>query len=85
MRTWVDNEGCTGCGLCAQIAPKVYVMDGDDGLAYAYDKDGVKVGPEGIVDVPEGTEDKAVEAMLECPTEVIWLEDEHGSGSFRNA
>ena len=67
----MDNEGCTGCGLCAQIAPKVYVMDDDDGLAYAYDKTGVKVGAEGIVDVPEDTEGKAIESMLECPTEVI--------------
>ena len=33
MKVWIDQDLCTGDGLCAEIAPDVFVMD-SDGLAY---------------------------------------------------
>ena len=33
MKVWIDQDLCTGDGLCAEIAPDVFVMR-DDGLAY---------------------------------------------------
>ena len=33
MRVWIDQDLCTGDGLCAEIAPDVFTMM-PDGLAY---------------------------------------------------
>ena len=33
MKVWIDQDLCTGDGLCAEICPEVFVMR-DDGLAY---------------------------------------------------
>ena len=29
MNVVVDQEACIGCGLCAQVSPDIYKMDGD--------------------------------------------------------
>ena len=56
MKVWIDQDLCTGDGLCEEIAPTVFTLL-DDGLAYV--KDGDKVlsdpgGAEGIAPVPAG-------------------------------
>jgi len=33
MKVWIDQDLCTGDGLCEEIAPDVFIML-DDGLAY---------------------------------------------------
>ena len=33
MKVWIDQDLCTGDGLCEEIAPDVFVLL-DDGLAY---------------------------------------------------
>lgn len=35
MKAVVDQESCIGCGLCVQVAPDVYTMDGDKAAAVA--------------------------------------------------
>ena len=40
MKVWIDQDLCTGDGLCEEIAPTVFTLL-DDGLAYV--KDGDKV------------------------------------------
>ena len=59
MKVWIDQDLCTGDGLCEEIAPTVFTLL-DDGLAYV--KDGDKVlsdpgGAEGIAPVPAGQEE----------------------------
>ena len=59
MKVWIDQDLCTGDGLCEEIAPDVFTLL-DDGLAYV--KEGDKVfsdpgGAEGLADVPDGQED----------------------------
>ena len=54
MKVWIDQDLCTGDGLCEEIAPDVFTLL-DDGLAYV--KEGDKVfsdpgGAEGLADVP---------------------------------
>ena len=33
MKVWIDQDLCTGDGLCEEIAPAVFTLL-DDGLAY---------------------------------------------------
>ena len=76
MRVWVDQEKCTGDGLCVQYAPEVFEFD-IDGLAYV--KEGDKVfsdpgGAEGLAVVPAGQEEATIESAEECPGECIFIE-----------
>ncbi|HEV3131865.1 MAG: ferredoxin [Acidimicrobiales bacterium] len=76
MKVWIDQDLCTGDGLCEEIAPAVFTLL-DDGLAYV--KDGADVknepgGSAGMAAVPDDLEDAVVEAAEECPGECIFIE-----------
>jgi ferredoxin len=74
MKVWIDQDLCTGDGLCEEIAPDVFVLL-DDGLAYV--KEGDKVfgaGPEGLANVPDDQVEACIESAEECPGECIFLE-----------
>jgi ferredoxin len=73
---WIDQDLCTGDGICAEISPKVFVLL-DDGLAYVQDGGGIKKdpgGPQGIVAVPDNELDGVIESAEECPGECIFIE-----------
>ena len=75
-QVWIDQDLCTGDGICAEIAPDVFVLL-DDGLAYVKDGSGVKGdpgGPEGIVPVPDSQMDGVIDSAEECPGECIFIE-----------
>jgi ferredoxin len=76
MKVWIDQDLCTGDGLCEEIAPAVFTLL-DDGLAYV--KDGDKVfsdpgGADGLAAVPDGMEEAVIESAEECPGECIFIE-----------
>jgi len=75
MKVWIDQDLCTGDGLCEEICPSMFTLL-DDGLAYVK-KDGVAQnnpgGADGVVDVPAELEDAVVEASEECPGECIFV------------
>jgi ferredoxin len=76
MKVWIDQDLCTGDGLCEEIAPDVFTLL-DDGLAYV--KEGDKVfsdpgGPDGLANVPAGMEEATIESAEECPGECIFIE-----------
>jgi len=86
MKVWIDQDLCTGDGLCAEIAPTVFYLD-DDGLAYVQEdakhfgelaqfnpKCGRQGGAEGLARVPSELEDSVIEAAEECPGECIFIE-----------
>ena len=83
MKVWIDQDLCTGDGLCEEIAPDVFTLL-DDGLAYV--KDGGKVfdgsapdrpaGAEGLANVPAALEEATIESAEECPGECIFIEVE---------
>ena len=78
MKVWIDQDLCTGDGLCEEICPSVFTLL-DDGLAYV--KVGVDVkstpgGAEGIAVVPAGMEDAVTEASEEGPGECIFIEND---------
>jgi ferredoxin len=76
MKVWIDQDLCTGDGLCEEIAPDVFTLL-DDGLAYV--KEGGKVfnepgGADGLAQVPANLEEATIEAAEECPGECIFIE-----------
>ena len=76
MKVWIDQDLCTGDGICEEIAPDVFTLL-DDGLAYV--KDGGKVlsdpgGVEGLAAVPANLEEATIESAEECPGECIFIE-----------
>ena len=88
VKVWIDQDLCTGDGLCVEICPPLFEMH-DDGLAYVkeadwptlYSKDGktaqeepIYQMAEGMADVPEPLLETAIEAAEECPGECIYLD-----------
>ena len=81
MKVWIDQDLCTGDGLCEEIAPDVFVLL-DDGLAYVREGDkvfatakGNPQGAEGKAQVPAGSEDATRQSAEECPGECIFIEE----------
>jgi len=78
MKVWIDQDLCTGDGLCEEICPDVFTLL-DDGLAYVKDSGKVLSDPggvEGLAAVPGGLEEACIEAAEECPGECIFIEVE---------
>ena len=86
MKVWIDQDLCTGDGLCEEIAPDVFTLL-DDGLAYVKEKvDGKdKVyaaaephnnpqGADGMANIPDNKLDAVIESAEECPGECIFIE-----------
>lgn len=80
MKVWIDQDLCTGDGLCEEISPDVFTLL-DDGLAYVKEGDkiyaqaeGNSEGADGLANVPEGEEEAVIEAAEECPGECIFIE-----------
>ena len=81
MRVWVDQDLCTGDGLCEEIAPAVFRLL-DDGLCYVVDAGEVLSGGgnEALASVTSTHEDAVRVAAEECPGECIFLVDEVAEG-----
>ena len=81
MHVWIDQDLCTGDGLCEEIAPEVFFAQ-DDGLYYVKESakkfDGYTnpAGPDGQVRIPDGEIESVIEAAEECPGECIFIEVE---------
>ncbi len=76
MKVWIDQDLCTGDGLCEEIAPDVFTLL-DDGLAYVVEDGHVfsdPGGPDGLAVVPAGQEEATIESAEECPGECIFIE-----------
>jgi ferredoxin len=71
LDVWVDQNLCTGDGLCVQYAPEVFEFD-VDGLAYVKDRSGeLRLSPGSRVEVPAHLRLDVIDAALECPGECI--------------
>ncbi len=55
MKVWIDQDLCTGDGLCEEIAPDVFTLL-DDGLAYVKEGDKIYATAKGN---PQGAEGMA--------------------------
>ena len=87
MKVWIDQDLCTGDGICVEICPPLFDMHAD-GLAYVKEADWPTLfGPGGSSEpvykmaegTAEGTEElleATIEAAEECPGECIFIEIE---------
>jgi ferredoxin len=74
LRVWVDQDLCTGDGLCVQYAPEVFEFD-VDGLAYVKDEAGdLRTAPRVAVGVPTHLRLDVLDSAKECPGECIHVE-----------
>ena len=63
MRATVDKSLCMGCGVCPDICPEVFELDGDQAVAK-------------VDTVPAGTKDACRDAAKQCPTEAIKIDED---------
>jgi ferredoxin len=71
LEVWIDQQLCTGDGLCVQYAPEVFEFD-VDGLAYVKDADGELKQSEGArVDVPAHFRLDVLDSAKDCPGNCI--------------
>ena len=89
MKVWIDQDLCTGDGICAEIAPDIFEMH-SDGLAYVkeafwpsmYGPAGSPKGDpklkmaEGTAEVPGELVESVIESAEDCPGECIFIEVE---------
>jgi len=62
MKATVDKELCTGCGVCADTCPEVFVLDDDTARVI-------------VNEVPEEAEEACKEASESCPVDAIAVEE----------
>lgn len=78
MRVWIDQDLCTGDGICMDHCPEVFTIL-EDGIAYVKE-DGFALndpgGSRSLAQVPERFEQVVVDCSAQCPGECIFVEDE---------
>ncbi len=71
LEVWIDQDLCTGDGICAQYAPEVFELD-IDGLAYVKGSDEELLqAPGATAPVPLTLLTDVVDSAKECPGECI--------------
>lgn len=76
MRVWIDQDLCTGDGLCVDHCPEVFVQL-EDGIAYVVENGAVlnDPGSSGSLAVVEHRhQPDVVKAAEVCPGECIFIE-----------
>jgi ferredoxin len=72
MKVWIDQEVCTGDGLCEEASPTVFQLE--DGVSFVRDSRGGLVMGGGGADIPDSEFDAVLTAAEECPGECIFIE-----------
>lgn len=73
---WIDQDLCTGDGLCTDWAPEVFTLL-EDGIAYVMEEGRVlhdPGGPSELAVVQPAQEANVIHAAAECPGECIFIE-----------
>jgi len=76
VHVWIDQDLCTGDGLCTDHCPEIFVIL-EDGIAYV--RDGMDIGndPGGagsMVPVAPDFQQRVVDSAELCPGECIFIE-----------
>ena len=86
MRVWIDQDLCTGDGLCVDHCPDVFVQL-EDGIAYVAEQGNVLNDPGGAgsaASVASRHQEAVVMAADVCPGECIFIELDPEFGEMRS-
>ena len=76
IHVWIDQDLCTGDGICTDHAPEVFTIL-EDGIAYCLEGERLFNDPGGSAEmalVPQSFEADVIAAAAECPGECIFIE-----------
>jgi len=76
LRVWIDQDLCTGDGICTDHAPAVFTIL-EDGIAYCKEGERVFNDPGSSAElaaVPRRLEQDVIDAAADCPGECIFIE-----------
>jgi ferredoxin len=76
MRVWIDQDLCTGDGLCEDHCPEAFTLL-EDGIAYVVERGIIQNDPGGagsMARVEPRHHKSVVEAADVCPGECIFIE-----------
>jgi ferredoxin len=76
MRVWIDQDLCTGDGLCVDHCPELFVLL-EDGISYVHLDGWVGNDPgqdESLATVPARHQRDVMLAAEDCPGECIFIE-----------
>lgn len=73
LEVWIDQDLCTGDGICVQFAREVFELD-IDGLAYVKGLDDeLRTDVGAVVPVPAPLVVEVIDATRKCPGECIHM------------
>ncbi len=78
MYVWIDQDLCTGDGLCTDHCPEVFVLL-EDGISYVHNGKQIANDPGGAastVSIPGRHDAAVIAAALDCPGECIFIDAE---------
>ena len=79
MKVWIDQDDCTGAGLCVDHCPELFIVL-EDGIGYVHEGRHVITDAE-HVQVPRRYEQAAIDAVERCPGECIYVEPDETTRS----
>jgi ferredoxin len=80
MRVWIDQDLCTGDGLCEDHCPDVFTLL-EDGIAYVKEGGRALNDPgqwDSLAHVPYVLQGAVINAAEDCPGECIFIETDDG-------
>lgn len=73
MKVWIEQDYCTGDGLCQDLCPSVFEM-GEDGVAHVREEGHPPVdGQAGAFEVSQEFEEAVLDAQAQCAGECIYV------------
>jgi ferredoxin len=82
MKVWIDQDCCTGAGLCVDHCPDLFIVL-EDGIGYVHQGRHVITDAE-HVPVPRRHEQAAIDAVERCPGECIYVEPDETTPTSRD-
>jgi len=75
MKVWIDQDLCTGDGLCEEQCPSMFHLE--DGLSFVHApglQPTYRGGASDLAEIPDHLFDAVLEAAEDCPGECIFIE-----------
>jgi ferredoxin len=72
MRVWIDQDECSGVGVCVQDSPQVFVL-GSDGIAYVT-LGGRMYASNEVAIIDDALLESVLDAAEDCPEQCIYID-----------